>query len=49
MEILNLKVINLYGLFKDFMLYFFNNNIFAVDKYKLVAGFEVNCANPTAV
>ena len=47
MESFNLKVINLYRIFKDLMLYLFNNNIFSVNRNKDIAGAKLTCSSPT--
>ena len=47
MKISDLKVINRYRTFKQFMLYLLNNDVFAVQKLKPVSGAKLNCLSPT--
>ena len=47
MIILNLEIIDLYGRFKQFVLDFFNNNIFAVDKDKDISRTEFGGIRPS--
>ena len=46
-KISDLKVINRYRIFKQFMLHLLNNDVFAVQKLKSVSSAKLNCLSPT--